>query len=141
MFEWYNKLLLKNILKWQFIVLLKPYTGCVKEFYCMIYTIKLCNKTIHNIRSKKENVCVQTIYCIKDTMYCFLMTYLLLDTINFTRSGICLSEVWARAWFPGWDKLFIYGRIMCSMAAVWQMYGYQDYPAPKPPHQKAEYDQ
>jgi len=30
-------------------------------------------------------------------------------------------------------KLFIYGRIMCSMAAVWQMYGYQDYPAPLPP--------
>ncbi len=26
-------------------------------------------------------------------------------------------------------KLFIYGRIMCSMAAVWWMYGYQDYPA------------
>jgi hypothetical protein len=22
---------------------------------------------------------------------------------------------------------------MCSMAAVWQMYGYQDYPAPSPP--------
>ena len=30
-------------------------------------------------------------------------------------------------------KLFIYGRIMCSMAAVWRMYGYQDYPAPSPP--------
>ncbi len=30
-------------------------------------------------------------------------------------------------------KLFIYGRIMCSMAAVWRMYGYQDYPAPEPP--------
>jgi hypothetical protein len=30
-------------------------------------------------------------------------------------------------------KLFIYGRIMCSMAEVWQMYGYQDYPAPEPP--------
>ena len=30
-------------------------------------------------------------------------------------------------------KLFIYGRIMCSMAAVWQMYGYQDYPAPELP--------
>jgi hypothetical protein len=30
-------------------------------------------------------------------------------------------------------KLFIYGRIMCSMAAVWWMYGYQDYPAPEPP--------
>jgi hypothetical protein len=30
-------------------------------------------------------------------------------------------------------KLFIYGRIMCSMAAVWKMYGYQDYPAPDPP--------
>jgi hypothetical protein len=30
-------------------------------------------------------------------------------------------------------KLFIHGRIMCSMAAVWQMYGYQDYPAPEPP--------
>jgi hypothetical protein len=30
-------------------------------------------------------------------------------------------------------KLFIYGRIMCSMVAVWQMYGYQDYPAPDPP--------
>ena len=30
-------------------------------------------------------------------------------------------------------KLFIYGRIMCSMAAVWRMYGYQDYPAPDPP--------
>jgi hypothetical protein len=30
-------------------------------------------------------------------------------------------------------KLFIYGRIMCSMAAVCRMYGYQDYPAPEPP--------
>ncbi len=30
-------------------------------------------------------------------------------------------------------KLFIYGRIMCSMAAVWQMYGYQDHSAPEPP--------
>ncbi len=30
-------------------------------------------------------------------------------------------------------KLFIYGRIMCSMATVWRMYGYQDYPAPDPP--------
>jgi len=30
-------------------------------------------------------------------------------------------------------KLFIYGRIMCSMAAIWRMYGYQDYPAPEPP--------
>ncbi len=27
----------------------------------------------------------------------------------------------------------MYGRITCSMAAVWQMYGYQDYPAPEPP--------
>ncbi len=40
----------------------------------------------------KKNVCVYTIYGIKDTIYHFLMTYLLLDTINFTRSGICLSE-------------------------------------------------
>jgi hypothetical protein len=30
-------------------------------------------------------------------------------------------------------KLFIYNRIMCSMVAVWQMYGYQDYPAPELP--------
>ncbi len=30
-------------------------------------------------------------------------------------------------------KLFIHGRIMCSMVAVWWMYGYQDYPAPKLP--------
>ncbi len=29
-------------------------------------------------------------------------------------------------------KLFIHGRIMCSMSAVWRMYGYQDYPAPEP---------
>jgi hypothetical protein len=58
----------------------------------MIYTIKLCNKTIHNVRSEK-NVCVQTIYCINDTIHHFLMTYLLLDTINFTRSRICLSGV------------------------------------------------
>ncbi len=29
-------------------------------------------------------------------------------------------------------KLFIYGRIMCSMSAVWRMYGYQDYPALEP---------
>jgi hypothetical protein len=28
-------------------------------------------------------------------------------------------------------KLLIYGRIMCSMV-VWQMYGYQNYPAPEP---------
>ncbi len=31
------------------------------------------------------------------------------------------------------NKLFIHGRIMCSMAAVWQMYGYQDYPASELP--------
>jgi hypothetical protein len=30
-------------------------------------------------------------------------------------------------------KLFIHGRIMCSMAAVWWMYVYQDYPASEPP--------
>jgi hypothetical protein len=30
-------------------------------------------------------------------------------------------------------KLFIYGRIMCSMAAVWRMYGYQDYLATEQP--------
>jgi hypothetical protein len=30
-------------------------------------------------------------------------------------------------------KLFLYGRIMCSMVAVWQIYGYQDYTAPEPP--------
>jgi hypothetical protein len=30
-------------------------------------------------------------------------------------------------------KLFIYRRIMCSMVAVWRMYGYQDYPAPELP--------
>jgi hypothetical protein len=30
-------------------------------------------------------------------------------------------------------KLFIHGRIMCSMAAVLRMYGYQDYPAPELP--------
>ncbi len=30
-------------------------------------------------------------------------------------------------------KFLIHGRIMCSMAAVWQMYGYQDYLAPEPP--------
>ncbi len=30
-------------------------------------------------------------------------------------------------------KLFLHSRIMCSMAAVWRMYGYQDYPASEPP--------
>jgi hypothetical protein len=30
-------------------------------------------------------------------------------------------------------QLFIYGRIVCSMAAVWRMYGFQDYPAPELP--------
>jgi len=30
-------------------------------------------------------------------------------------------------------KLFISRRIMCSMAKVWRMYGYQDYPASDPP--------
>jgi hypothetical protein len=30
-------------------------------------------------------------------------------------------------------KMFIYSRIMCSMVAVWRMYGYQDYPAPELP--------
>jgi hypothetical protein len=30
-------------------------------------------------------------------------------------------------------KLFIHGRIMCSVAAVWRMYGYQDYLAPELP--------
>ncbi len=74
--------------------IVEPYMGCVKEFYCRIYTIKLCNKIIHNVRSKIFFVCVQTIYYIKDTIYCFLMTYLLLDAIIFSRYGICLSEDW-----------------------------------------------
>ncbi len=30
-------------------------------------------------------------------------------------------------------KLFMYGQTMSSMPAVWQFYGYQDYPAPEPP--------
>ena len=30
-------------------------------------------------------------------------------------------------------KLFMYGRTMSSMSAVWRLYGYQDYPAPDPP--------
>jgi hypothetical protein len=30
-------------------------------------------------------------------------------------------------------KLFIYGRVMCSMAAFWRLYGYRDYPASEPP--------
>jgi hypothetical protein len=30
-------------------------------------------------------------------------------------------------------KLFMYGRIMSSMSAVWRLYGYQDYPASEPP--------
>ena len=30
-------------------------------------------------------------------------------------------------------KLFMYGRIMISMSAVWRLYGYQDYPASEPP--------
>ncbi len=30
-------------------------------------------------------------------------------------------------------KLFVYGRTMSSMSAVWRLYGYQDYPAPHPP--------
>jgi hypothetical protein len=40
----------------------------------------------------KKIVHAQIIFCIKDTIYCFLITYLLLDTINFARSRICLSE-------------------------------------------------
>jgi hypothetical protein len=32
-------------------------------------------------------------FCINDTIYCFLITYLLLNKINFARSRICLSEV------------------------------------------------
>ncbi len=92
MFEWYNKLLLNTVLKWQFIVLLKSYTGCVKRFYCIIYTIKLCNKTIHNVKSKKKSLFRNNILYQRYNIF-FLMTYLLLDTINFARSGICLSEV------------------------------------------------
>jgi hypothetical protein len=30
-------------------------------------------------------------------------------------------------------KLFMYGRIMSSMSAVWHLFGYQDYPASEPP--------
>ncbi len=40
----------------------------------------------------KKKVCAQTIFCINDAIYYFLITYLLLDTINFARSRICLSE-------------------------------------------------
>jgi hypothetical protein len=35
--------------------------GRVKEFYCMIYTIKLCNMTIHYVRSKKKCLCPNNI--------------------------------------------------------------------------------
>jgi hypothetical protein len=59
----------------------------------MIYIIKLCNKTIHNVKSEK-------IFCLcpNNILYqryniLFLMTYLLLNTINFARFGIRLSEV------------------------------------------------
>ncbi len=29
-------------------------------------------------------------------------------------------------------KLFIYRQVLCSMSAMWQFYGYQDYPASTP---------
>lgn len=29
-------------------------------------------------------------------------------------------------------KLFMYGRVMCAMDAMWRLYGYQDYPASEP---------
>jgi hypothetical protein len=58
----------------------------------MIYTMKLCNKTIHNVRSKKKCLCLNNILKQRYNIL-FLMTYLLLDTINFARSRICLSEV------------------------------------------------
>ncbi len=61
MFELYNKIMLNIALNVQYIVLLKPYMGCVKEFYYMIYTIKLCNKIIHNVRSKKKCLCPSNI--------------------------------------------------------------------------------
>ncbi len=41
--------------------------------------------------------------------------------LSFEQEQVSLDEI----------KLFIHGRIMCSMSAVWQMYGYQDYPAPE----------
>ncbi len=31
----------------------KQYIGCEKEFYCMIHTIKCCDKTIHNVWNNK----------------------------------------------------------------------------------------
>ncbi len=71
----------------------KQYTGCEKEFHCMIDTISVVIRQSIMFETKKIFVCAQTIYCFNDTIYCFLITYLLLDTINFARSGICLSEV------------------------------------------------
>ncbi len=29
-------------------------------------------------------------------------------------------------------KLFIYGQVVCTMGAMWHIYGYQDYPASIP---------
>jgi hypothetical protein len=51
----------------------------------------------------KQLVCAQTFFYINDTMYCFLITYLLLDTINFAKSGICLSEVCLKETSTRWN--------------------------------------
>ncbi len=83
--------MLNNVVKWQFIVLLKPYTGCVKKFYCMIYTIKLCNKTIHNVRSKKQ--------------FCLCPNNILYQRYNLSFVDD-LSITWYNKFHQIWDSSF-----------------------------------
>ncbi len=45
--------------------------GCVKEFYCMIYTIKLCNKTIIMLEAKKKCLCPNNILYQGYNILCF----------------------------------------------------------------------
>ncbi len=89
MFECYNILLLNDILKWQFIVCQKQYTGCEKKFYCIIDTIKCCNKTIHDVWNKK-NICL----CLINLLYQWY-NILLFDHLSIRVEGMapCVEVV------------------------------------------------
>jgi hypothetical protein len=50
------------------------------------------------------------------------------------QQGKCvLIWVLSKSTIPWMRSNYSYTAVMCSMAAVWQMYGYQDYPAPELP--------
>ncbi len=64
--------------------------------------------------------------------YCALYLYKYCDKGSLKREQIALDSEKEQDSLDK-IKLFMYGRIMSSMSAMWRLYGYQDYPASEPP--------